>query len=113
MRIETELDRLLDEADDRARRAEHRAKIGRGVFEAHKRRAAADASAHPLRRARLNFRDGLTVAELAERAAVGESTILDIEAGRQRGSDLTWTRLCRALGGIRRGTVDPSYTYTA
>lgn len=111
MRIETELDRLLDEADHRAKRAEHRRRIGRGVFEAHKRRAAADPKAHPLRKVRLSFRgEGLSVAELAERAAVGESTILDIENGKG-GSDLTWLRLTRALG-VRRSQIDPSFIYS-
>lgn len=106
--IATELDRLLDEADWRAKRAEHRSKLSRSVFEAHRRRQLArPAELTPLRRCRLTFRDGLTVDELAERAAVGASTIHDLEAGKQ-GSDLTWERLTRALS-CRRDQIDPSY----
>jgi len=113
--IATELDRLLDEADWKAKRAEraadHRGKLSRSVFEAHRRRQLAPgAQAHPLRRCRLTFREGLTVDELAERAAVGASTIHDLEAGKQ-GSDLTWERLCRALS-VRRAQIDPTYIYT-
>jgi len=108
--IVTELDRLMDEWDQRARQAERRSRISRGVFESHRAKALADRSAHPLRRRRLTFRDGLTVAELAERALVGESTILDVEAGKI-GSDQTWARLARALD-CRRVEIDPRYVYS-
>lgn len=106
--ISTELDRLLDEADYRTRKAQQRDRLSRGVFEAHRRRQLADAAGlHPLRRHRLAFRDGLTVEELSERALVGESTIHDLERGKP-GSDQTWARLCRALN-CRREQIDPSY----
>ncbi len=109
--IATELDRLLDEADWRARRAEQRRNVSRGVFESHRRRALSNASdLHPLRRRRLTFRDeGLSVDELAERALVGASTIHDLERGKP-GSDLTWSRLARALD-CRREQIDPTYLY--
>lgn len=106
--IATELDRLLDEADYRAKQADHRGKLSRSVFEAHRRRQLAG-SPHPLRRRRLTFREGLTVDELADRAAVGASTIHDLEGGKQ-GSDLSWERLCRALS-VRRAQIDPTYIY--
>lgn len=110
MTIATELDRLLDEADYKAKRADHRGKLSRSVFEAHRRRQLAPgAQPHPLRRRRLTFREGLTVDELADRAAVGASTIHDLEGGKQ-GSDLTWERLCRALS-VRRAQIDPTYIY--
>lgn len=112
--LETELDRLLDEHDAKAARAVTRAKIARGVFEA--RRANVDlAKATPLQRRRLTFRDvGLSVPELAERATVAESTIRALEAG-EGGSDLTWTRLARALAepgeqtGRVRQILDPNH----
>ncbi len=108
--IQTELDRLLDEANYRAHKAEQRSRLSRGVFNAHRARALADPRTHPLRRRRLTFREeGLTVAQLSDRALVGESTIHDLEAG-ERGSDQTWARLCRALS-CRRGQIDPSYVY--
>lgn len=110
--IESELDRLLDEADFRAAEAVRRSRLSRGVFESHRRRQLDNpASLHPLRRQRLAFLGGLTVNELSERALVGASTIHDLEKGKP-GSDLTWERLARALGGIDRRRIDPRYVYT-
>jgi len=111
--IQSELDRLLDEADHRARKAERRSRLSRGVFESHRRRQLADfARLHPLRRHRITFRaEGLTVEQLSDRALVGASTIHDLEAGKP-GSDQTWARLCRALG-VRRAEIDPSYVQTS
>jgi transcriptional regulator with XRE-family HTH domain len=109
MSIESELDRLLDEADFRARDAERRRNLSRGVYRSHRRRALADPHAHPLKRHRLAFRgEGLTVEELAERALIAPSTIRALEAG-QPGSDLSWARLARALS-CRRAAIDPSWT---
>ena len=107
--IVTELDRLLDEHDSRARASERRRNLSRGVYESHRRRALADyASLHPLKRRRLTFRhDGLTVEELADRALVAASTIRALENG-EPGSDSTWNRLARALD-VRRAGIDPSW----
>jgi transcriptional regulator with XRE-family HTH domain len=107
--IQSELDRLLDEHDARAREAERRRNLSRGVYESHRRRALKDyASLHPLKRRRLTFRhDGLSVEELADRALVAASTIRALENG-EPGSDLTWTRLARALD-VRRPQIDPSW----
>lgn len=94
--LESELDRLLDEHDARAARAETRQRIARGVFESRRERVDL-AKATPLKRRRLLFRDvGLSVPELAERSTVAESTIRALESG-DTGSDATWTRLARAL----------------
>ena len=106
--IETELDRLIDAHEARAKAAEARRNLSRGVYNAHRKRALTDPRAHPLRRNRLLFReDGLTVEELAKRALVAERTIRALEGG-EPGSDLTWTRLARALD-VRRAQIDPSW----
>jgi len=96
MTIVTELDRLLDEADARQREQERRKAIANGVFQAHRRRIEANPNAHPLARARVRFRDGLTVTELSERSTVAPRVIAAIEAGDQSASDRTWQRLSRA-----------------
>lgn len=111
MSIATELDRLLEEADYRERAAERRRAIGRGVFEQRRRRVEANPHAHPLAKARVAFRDGLTVRELSERSTVSERVINAIESGREDGSDRTWQRLCLALGGCPRAKIDPRYVH--
>jgi hypothetical protein len=114
--IESELDRLMDEHDAKTARAETRGRIARGVFEARRDRVDL-AKATPLKRRRLTFRDvGLSVPELADRAAVAESTIRALESG-ESGSDLTWTRLARALAepgeqtGRVRQVIDPNFIH--
>ena len=109
--IVTELDRLLDEADARQREQERRRAISRSVFKGHARRIEASPDSHPLAKARIRFRDGLTVDELSERSTVAPRVIKAIEAGAERGSDRTWQRLCLALGGCSRASVDPNYVY--
>lgn len=109
--ITTELDRLMDEHDARAAEAARRKAISRGVLRAHRRRVEASPDAHPLAKARVRFRDGLTVQELSERSTVAPRVIAAIEAGDERGSDRTWQRLCLALGGCSRAAIDPSYVY--
>jgi len=106
--IETELDRLIDLHDSRAKAAETRRRLSRGVYASHRRRALDDPSAHPLRRRRLTFRgEGLTLQELAERALVSERTLRELEGG-SGGSDLTWARVARALD-VNRGAVDRTW----
>lgn len=103
----SELDRALEARDYEAAQAQRRHRLSRGVFDSFRRRQLADPNCHPLRRARLQFRDGLTVAELADRALVSATTINVLERGGQ-GSDLTWTRLARALD-VRRDQIDRSW----
>lgn len=107
--IETELDRLLDVWEAKAREADRKRNLSRGVYEAHRRKALAGyASLHPLKRHRLTFRgEGLDVADLAERALVAPSTVRALEAG-QPGSDLSWARLARALD-VQRASIDPAW----
>jgi hypothetical protein len=109
--ITTDLDRLMDEHDARQREADRRRAISRGVLRAHRRRVEAASDAHPLAKARVRFRDGLTVAELSERSTVAPRVIAAIEAREERGSDRTWQRLCLALGGCPRASIDPIYVY--
>jgi len=105
--IETELDRLLDAADAKAKAAERNRRLSRGVFEAHRRKV--NPSDHPLRKVRVSFRgEGLTVEALAARALVSERTIRAIETGEPGGSDLTFRRLALALDA-RRDQIDPSW----
>jgi DNA-binding XRE family transcriptional regulator len=106
--IETELDRLMDEWDAKHADSARRGRLAQGVYASHRRRALANRKAHPLKRHRLTFRDdGLSISQLAERALVSERTIRDLEDG-ERGSDLTWARLARALS-VRREQIDPGY----
>jgi ribosome-binding protein aMBF1 (putative translation factor) len=72
--------------------------LRRLAYERHRRRALADPTCHPIRRARLELDgDGVTIEDLAARALVGASLIQKAERG-QRVSAVTRKRLARALG---------------
>jgi len=105
--IETELDRLIDAHEHKLKLAVARRRLSRGVFEAHRKKV--NPTAHPLRKRRVSFRDGLTVEELAARALVAERTIRAIEKNEPgSGSDLTFRRLALALD-CTRAAIDPSW----